>query len=513
MTFRITDSYLSSIMVGDLNRSLGSVLRQQRMAITMRRVNSYADDPRSVGLIQRYKSLIANNDSYLRNVDRSRILVDSTDVALQDISEVLADVRVIAMRESSALGTPSSMNTTVTEVSHLVDRLLAVLNTSVEGNYIFAGRSADRPPFIKTGNNVVYEGDNLEIFSRMGANYTMAVNIPGDVFMGSQSSTLAGGTDMAPRLIGTTPLSDFNLGDGWQPGAITISDGTNNTWTIDLTSAVTVLDALNMITSATGGAVTASISFDGTALQLNGTGPFTVTEDGDTNTAASLGLLGSSAGNPYTGRDIRPAPVASTQLSNIYSMWGKLPLGNVNVEWQGNNYTVNLSGATTIGDISNAFRTSVPGMEVEIDGSFLAVIGSSPELFTITDADSTKSASVLGIRGSGNPVRLFGMLEDLQSALASGDKDAVRGALNEILVLENSIQQLLLKNGGRQTDLDWAEGILGQRDVRLRSNLSLEWDADIARVASDLSRAEMSYQASLLVTSKLFQTNLMQFLR
>jgi len=105
--------------------------------------------------------------------------------------------------------------------------LLSVLNTSVEGNYIFAGRSADRVPFVKTGNSVAYEGDNLEMFSRTGPNSTMAVNIPGNIFMGSQSSTLAGGTDMAPRLIGPTLLSDLNLGDGWDIGAINITDGSD----------------------------------------------------------------------------------------------------------------------------------------------------------------------------------------------------------------------------------------------------------------------------------------------
>jgi plasmid replication initiation protein len=73
--------------------------------------------------------------------------------------------------------------------------------------------------------------------------------------------------------------------------------------------------------------------------------------------------------------------------------------------------------------------------------------------------------------------------------------------------------RLLVKNGGRQNDLDWAEGILQQRNERLQSNLSLERDVDVARVAADLSRAEASYQASLLVTSKLFGNNLMQYLR
>ena len=71
----------------------------------------------------------------------------------------------------------------------------------------------------------------------------------------------------------------------------------------------------------------------------------------------------------------------------------------------------------------------------------------------------------------------------------------------------------MIRNGGRQNDLDWSEGVLRQRNERLRSNLSLETDVDVAQVASDLSRAETTYQASLLVASKLYQTNLMQYLR
>ena len=61
MAIRVTDSYLSSILVRDLNKSLGRLLKNQVMAGSMRRVNSFADDPRAVGAIQRYNSLIANN--------------------------------------------------------------------------------------------------------------------------------------------------------------------------------------------------------------------------------------------------------------------------------------------------------------------------------------------------------------------------------------------------------------------------------------------------------------------
>ena len=55
--------------------------------------------------------------------------------------------------------------------------------------------------------------------------------------------------------------------------------------------------------------------------------------------------------------------------------------------------------------------------------------------------------------------------------------------------------------------------MLRQRDVRLQGILSREWDADMAEVATDLSRAEAAYQSTLMVASRLFETNLMQYLR
>ena len=513
MSIRITDSYLSSILVGDLNRSLGRMLEQQQMAGSMRRVNSFADDPRAVGTIQRYNALISNNDEYTKNVTRSRIMVDGTDVALQNISDVLADVRVILLRESSAIATPQSQQTSVIEVDNLVNRLMDVLNSSIEGNYLFSGQQVNTPPFVRSGDTVLYQGDSEEITSRTGPNSTMSLNIPGDIFLGSQSSALGGQVDMAPRLENTTSLTELNLGAGWSPGSISISDGTGSTYQVDLSAALTIDDVITTINTATGGAVTAGLNPQGYGLEFSCVGPLTIGEINGGTTASTLGINQTSAASTLTGRDIRVPADATTDLADIESLNGALPLGVMNVNWQGTDYAIDLSAATTLGDVQTIFNGAVPGMELQIKNSSLLLIGGSPETFVITNGDSTNTATALGLNGTGTPVRLFGMLEDLKAALEIGDKDAMRAGMSELSSIEDTIYQLLMKNGGRQKDLDWSESILLQRDERLRSNLSLEYDADIAQVASDLSRAEASYQASLLVTSKLYTANLMQYLR
>jgi flagellin-like hook-associated protein FlgL len=513
MSMRITDSYMASLLLGDLNRSLGNMLEQQRMAGSMRRLNSFADDPRAVGTVQRYNALIANNDDYLSNVSRSRIIIDSTDSALQNISEVLSEARVIALRESSALATRQSRNTAMVEVDNLVNRLMDVLNTTVEGNYIFSGRQTSTPPFVNSGGTVLYQGDTGEISSRTGPDSTTTVNIPGNLFVGSQSASLGGRADMGPRLRSGTLLSDLNLGEGWERGSISVRDGDGNMWEIDLSASATVGDVLAAVSAGTGGAVTADISGDGSALTFSGTGPLFIGEAGGGDTAASLGINAQSDGSLLTGRDVRAGADDATLLADIAALDGKLPLGTMNVAWQGNTYAVDLSGAVTLGDLTTVFNATVPGMEMVIKDSSLQLVGGSPETFQITNGDATNTASALGLAGEGGPVRLFGMLEDLRASLDAGDADAIRGAVNELSSIEDMVYQLMMKNGGRQNDLDWAEGILHQRDERLRSNLSLEIDVDVAKVAADLSRAETTYQASLLVSSKLYQTNLMQYLR
>ena len=512
MTIRITNGYMSRLLVGDLNRNLASMLDQQRMASTMQRVNSYADDPRAVASIQRYNSLLSQNSDYMSNTNRSRLLVDATDTALQDVTGILSLVRVIMLRESSAQATSGTMNNAALEVDSLMDQLMDLLNTSIDGNFIFAGTETDAPPFLRNAGTFIYQGNDEEIQSRVGPNSVLTVNLPGSELMGARSSTLAGTADLAPRLNAGTMLADLNLDEGWTPGAINIEDGSGSTWQVDLTGLLTVGDVLAEINTATGGAVAASISPDGTSFTLTGTGPLTVREDGGGTTATMLGLQGSSNAGTLIGRDVRPQADAMTLLSDIEALVGNLPLDSMEIDWQGTTYTVDFSGATTLGDLQTAVAATVPGMELHIRATGLSLVGGSPESFHTRNVVPTDTATLLGLAGMGVPVRLFGALEDLMTNLAAEDQAAVRDAASELEALEGVVLQMLMRNGNRQNNLDWSESVLVAREVRLRTNLSLELDVDVADVATSLSQAEMAYQASLAVTSRLFQMNLMQYL-
>ena len=150
----------------------------------------------------------------------------------------------------------------------------------------------------------------------------------------------------------------------------------------------------------------------------------------------------------------------TTNLADIESLAGSLPLGQMDVTYLGTTYNVDFSGAVTLDDLVTTFNASVPGMELAIRDSSIALISGSPDSFTVVNADATDTASLLGVSGSGTPVRLFGLLEDLKAALEAGDKDAIRGSVNELTALEDTVYKLMMTTGGRQTDLDWAEEVL-----------------------------------------------------
>jgi flagellar hook-associated protein 3 FlgL len=512
MSLRVSERYLSSLMIRSLQRSAGQVVRYQQMAANFRRINSFADDPRAIGTISLYNNLLSRNDQYLRNASRSRTFVEGTDSALQSIVETLHDTRELVMRESSALGTPESQDIAVGVVDNLIERLLSALNTTVEGDHIFGGHRTSQLPFLRSGDAVVYQGDAGQIIAQVGPHTDLVLNIPGNALLGSNTGLLRGTQDVALPVLMSTSLTDLNLGSGWQPGSIMVQDGTGATHTIDLSGASSVSDVVGLIGSSTLGAVIASIAPDGQSLQLSGTGPLTVSEVGDGTTAQSLGLLGSSPTDQLVGRDIRPAPTLSTPLSDIPALSGRLPLGAVIVSLGDQETTVDFSGAATLQDLQSLLAAAVPELELRPEGGMLVVVSNSSQSFSIRNAPGSTAASDLGLAGTGSPARLLEVMFTLKQALASHDQTAVRGTLTELEAVLQNVLAHLIEIGDTQNILDSADSYLRARDERLQAGLSREKDADIATVAMELSKAEAAYESSLMVSSRLLEMNLLHFL-
>lgn len=119
-------------------------------------------------------------------------------------------------------------------------------------------------------------------------------------------------------MLSTKNLSVLNNGSGVPAGAIKITNRAGTSATVDLSTAVTVQDALDAINSA-GIQVTATVAASGRGIILTdaskGSGPLSVQEVDSGTTAAGLGILGSTSANNLYGASIANAEFKS--LSEI----------------------------------------------------------------------------------------------------------------------------------------------------------------------------------------------------
>ncbi len=518
MVMRITEGHITQMILRGTQNNLGEMVRLQEMTSSGRRINNYADDARGVGLIRHYESLLRQNEQYQSNINRSRTIVDQTDTAMQDLLEVLRDAAQVARREVS--GASSSWQTRAvssSEIDGIIQEAMSLMNQSVEGNYLFSGYRTDLAPFIQSSTGEVqYQGDINEMLVRIGPSTELQINIPGSELLGSDRSVLAGFGDLAPRLSTATALTEIAHGNGWTMGTVMFTGSSGVEQSVDLSGAGTIGDVINLFNDA---GLNAAISADGSHLTVTdpGGGPLTIRDVDGGSTASSLGIIGSSESGQIAGTDIRTSPQWSTNLASIESMMSAMPLGQIHLGTNGTDLTIDLSGSATLDDIRTAFETAVtaaglPPLTMELDGAAMNIFSMSGETWTISNEAGDTTADSLGLVGTGRPARLFGTLEALADALRSNDIDGIRNAIGELEGIEQHILEIEIEVGSKQNMLEWMESRLSEQNYSLNSNLSSVRDADIIEIASSLTLAESAYSASLMVSSKLMQTNLFQFL-
>ena len=104
-------------------------------------------------------------------------------------------------------------------------------------------------------------------------------------------------------------------------------------------------------------------------------------------------------------------------------------------------------------------------------------------------------------------------LDDLEAALVADDRAAVQAEGDRLRDVVASVQELVAQVGSRQARLDTArstQAVVDQSRLAQRSTLA---DASLEEAITELASRQASYQASLLATTRLLQTSLVNFLR
>ncbi len=429
-------------------------------------------------------------------------------------------------------------------------RAYTVVRSSGADNDLFFEYDAVGP--VGNAKDIVFMDDAMaggEFVNWDGTTMTIHVDIGSTNAQDVVNAVQAAGTPITCRV---DPIDKVNDGMGLigvTPGVVlgTTSDGSGTAFdlasglqitnggaahTISFTGAETIEDMFNMLNGSDAG-VLAEINDDGTGINIrsrvSGT-DFMIGENGGT-TATQLGV------RTFT---------ENTRLEDLRFGRGMEFVNGTDFEinlTDGTTLDIDLTTETTIGDVL-ATINAAGGAALQAK---LSRFGNGIELrdtlgganpLSVTQSGNGQAAINLGLvadtEGQVNPPGesieaagtyyrgddvnpqetdgVFTALARLKNALAANNMtDAQRaiGLLDDQMSRFTSVRASV---GSRQQALDSMIDRLVSEDIELKGALSLEYDADLVEVVSELSAKQAIFEASLRSTAQILQTSLLDYI-
>ncbi len=153
---RVTDKMIFQNAAANAAKSRDRAQTAMEQVSTGMRVVHPGDDPTVAAMMVRGQQTIDRMSAIGQNASRAGDEVDSADSALQSLSDVLARARELAVQMGNDSYSAADRSGAASEVDGLIQQAVTLMNTNVNGRYIFGGNKDQTAPFDTAGN---YSGD------------------------------------------------------------------------------------------------------------------------------------------------------------------------------------------------------------------------------------------------------------------------------------------------------------------------------------------------------------------
>lgn len=144
---RITNGVIQRQSLAGFQQALREMETLRGQIASGRRIRQASDDPVAASAVMRTDRGLAALDQYQRNIAEARSRVDAEDRVLDQITNLLARAKELAVAQASDTGNEATRANAAREVDGLLASVVQLGNTRFAGVYIFGGDHNDRPPF------------------------------------------------------------------------------------------------------------------------------------------------------------------------------------------------------------------------------------------------------------------------------------------------------------------------------------------------------------------------------
>ena len=140
------DPAAQSFLIG-LNQIQQRAQRAQQELTTGLKLNSVADAPDQVASLWQTRSELDQAQQADSNLGRVKTEVDTAQNVLQNAVTLVEHAQTLGAQGASGLTDAATRQTLADQLGGVLQQLVAISNTTVEGRYIFAGDNDQQPPY------------------------------------------------------------------------------------------------------------------------------------------------------------------------------------------------------------------------------------------------------------------------------------------------------------------------------------------------------------------------------
>ncbi|MGH9666027.1 MAG: flagellin [Bryobacteraceae bacterium] len=137
----------SQSFINNLDRVSQRLSQEQQQISSGLRVANVSDDPDSVSEILQVRAHLSSNQQVLQNLGRVTTETTSADQALQSATTLMDKTRTLAAQAASGTQTADTQKDLAQQVGAILEQLVGLANTTVEGRYVFGGDSDQTAPY------------------------------------------------------------------------------------------------------------------------------------------------------------------------------------------------------------------------------------------------------------------------------------------------------------------------------------------------------------------------------
>ena len=143
---RVTQSMLSHNALRNLSSSYSKLQTLNNQINSGKKFTKPSDDPVAAMNAMGYRTDLNNIQQYQDNIATVQNWTDSTDDALQGVSNILQKIRELTVQASNGTYEGSQRSYIADEIEQLKDEIISLGDTQVGGKYIFGGTQTDVQP-------------------------------------------------------------------------------------------------------------------------------------------------------------------------------------------------------------------------------------------------------------------------------------------------------------------------------------------------------------------------------